>query len=106
MANLTVIQKGGNGFQCSVFCCLLLLYLRLLAQIRCTVFNVKSFGAVGDGVSDDTEAFKLAWDAACHAEESGTVLVPDGHVFMIQSTIFTGPCNSALSFKFSVPIFL
>ncbi|KAK7337661.1 hypothetical protein VNO77_18246 [Canavalia gladiata] len=63
------------------------------------VFNVKSFGAVGDGVSDDTEAFKLAWDAACHAEESGTLLVPNGHIFMIQSTIFHGPCNSNLTFK-------
>ncbi|KAG4913848.1 hypothetical protein JHK85_055238 [Glycine max] len=63
------------------------------------VFNVKSFGAVGDGVSDDTEAFKLAWDAACHAEESGTLFVPKGHIFMIQSTTFTGPCNSKLTFK-------
>ncbi|KAK7397088.1 hypothetical protein VNO78_18255 [Psophocarpus tetragonolobus] len=63
------------------------------------VFNVKSFGAVADGVSDDTEAFKLAWEAACHAEESGTILVPKGHIFLIQSTIFTGPCNSILTLK-------
>lgn len=63
------------------------------------VFNVKSFGAVGDGVSDDTQAFKLAWDTACQAEESGTLLVPNGHIFMIQSTIFTGPCKSGLTFK-------
>ncbi|XP_027349486.1 polygalacturonase At1g48100-like [Abrus precatorius] len=63
------------------------------------VFNVKSFGAVGDGISDDTEAFKLAWDTACHAEESGTILVPKAHIFLIQSTIFTGPCNFNLTFK-------
>jgi len=69
------------------------------------VFNVKSFGAVGDGVSDDTEAFKLAWDAACHAEESGTLFVPKGHIFMIQSTTFTGPCNSKLTFKVMVPCY-
>ncbi|RDY06437.1 Polygalacturonase, partial [Mucuna pruriens] len=63
------------------------------------VFNVKSFGAVGDGVSDDTEAFMLAWDTACHAQVSGTLLIPNGHVFMIQSTVFKGPCNSNLIFK-------
>lgn len=32
------------------------------------VFNVNSFGVVGDGVSDDTKAFNLAQDATCHAE--------------------------------------
>ncbi|KAK7269458.1 hypothetical protein RIF29_22184 [Crotalaria pallida] len=64
-----------------------------------SVFNVKSFGAAGDGVSDDTQAFKMAWDTACQAEESGTLLVPDGHIFMVQSTIFTGPCKSGLTFQ-------
>ncbi|KAI4349873.1 hypothetical protein L6164_010419 [Bauhinia variegata] len=63
------------------------------------VFNVRSFGAVGDGVSDDTQAFKLAWDTACQAEESATLLVPNGYIFMIQSCIFTGPCKSVLTFQ-------
>lgn len=63
------------------------------------VHNVKSFGSIGDGVSDDTQAFKLAWDTACQAEESGILLVPDGYIFMIQSTIFTGPCKTAVTFQ-------
>ncbi|KAM1490328.1 polygalacturonase At1g48100-like isoform X1 [Malus sylvestris] len=63
-----------------------------------TVFNVRSFGAVGDGVADDTQAFKMAWDSACQTEDS-EVLVPKGHSFMIQSTIFTGPCSSGLKFQ-------
>ncbi|QHN85046.1 Polygalacturonase [Arachis hypogaea] len=66
---------------------------------RSLVFDVRSFGAVGDGVSDDTQAFQLAWDTACRAEESRSLLVPKGNVFMIQSTIFTGPCLSGLTFK-------
>lgn len=62
------------------------------------VFSVLSFGAVGDGVTDDTQAFKLAWDTACQSE-SATLLVPDSYSFMVQSTIFTGPCKSSLVFQ-------
>ncbi|KAI4304242.1 hypothetical protein MLD38_039784 [Melastoma candidum] len=60
-----------------------------------TVFDVRKYGAVGDGLADDTEAFKAAWDSACGAE-STTLLVPHGHSFLIQSIIFTGPCRADL----------
>ncbi|XVF05906.1 hypothetical protein REPUB_Repub06bG0002300 [Reevesia pubescens] len=59
-----------------------------------SIFNVLDFGAIGDGMTDDTQAFKLAWDMACQ-NESAVLLVPDGHSFMLQSTIFTGPCKTA-----------
>lgn len=62
------------------------------------IFNVLSYGAVGDGVIDDTQAFKMAWDTACQVD-SAILLVPKHHSFMIQSTIFTGPCKSGLIFK-------
>lgn len=62
------------------------------------VFDVTSFGAVGDGVTDDTQAFKMAWENACQTE-SATILVPHGHSFMMQSTIFTGPCQPGLVFQ-------
>lgn len=64
-----------------------------------TVFDVRSFGAVGNGIADDTEAFNAAWDAACQVEEPAVVLVPYGYSFMIQSTFFTGPCQSRLVFQ-------
>ncbi|KAK9266703.1 hypothetical protein L1049_007356 [Liquidambar formosana] len=63
------------------------------------VFNVRTFGAIGDGITDDTEAFKATWDTACQVEESAVLLVPYGYSFMIQSTIFTGPCQSELVFQ-------
>ncbi|KAL4366741.1 hypothetical protein GQ457_05G001500 [Hibiscus cannabinus] len=62
------------------------------------VFDVRRFGAVGDGVTDDTEAFKMAWDSACQANPS-IIHVPNGFSFMIQSTIFTGPCQGGLVFQ-------
>ncbi|KAL0348150.1 UNVERIFIED_CONTAM: putative polygalacturonase [Sesamum angustifolium] len=61
-----------------------------------SVFSVVSYGAVGDGVADDTQAFKVAWDAACQADDPAVLLVPRHYTFMIQSTIFTGPCTSRL----------
>ncbi|GLJ10106.1 hypothetical protein SUGI_0122260 [Cryptomeria japonica] len=40
-------------------------------------FNIQTYGAVGDGVNDDSEAFTNAWNAACNVS-SATLLVPDG----------------------------
>ncbi|XP_060167383.1 polygalacturonase At1g48100-like isoform X1 [Lycium barbarum] len=67
-------------------------------KIDNAIFNVLSYGAVGDGVTDDTQAFKMAWDAACQVD-SAILLVPNHYSFMIQSTIFTGPCKSGLVFQ-------
>lgn len=41
------------------------------------VYNVRDFGADGDGVSTDTVAVQAAIDA-CHRDRGGTVLVPAG----------------------------
>ncbi|KAM6565696.1 hypothetical protein CsatA_024824 [Cannabis sativa] len=65
---------------------------------NCTTFDVMSFGAVGDGVADDTAAFKEAWKAACGVE-SGVVLAPADYCFKITSTIFSGPCSPGLMFQ-------
>ncbi|CAN1151049.1 Polygalacturonase At1g48100 [Linum perenne] len=62
------------------------------------IFDVRSYGAVGDGLTDDTAAFRAAWKDAC-AVESATVLAPSGFSFMITSTIFNGPCKSGLVLK-------
>lgn len=62
------------------------------------IFDVTEFGAVGDGSTDDTAAFRSAWKAACQVE-NGVVLAPSGLVFTITSTIFTGPCQPGLVFQ-------
>ncbi|KAI5565017.1 hypothetical protein BDE02_14G096300 [Populus trichocarpa] len=41
----------------------------------------------------------MAWDAACNQDDSAVILVPYGFEFMIQSTIFTGPCQGGLVFQ-------
>lgn len=64
------------------------------------LFDVRTFGAIGDGITDDTESFKMAWDTACQSESPlNVIFVPRGFSFVIQSTIFTGPCKAGLVFK-------
>ncbi|KAL9332357.1 hypothetical protein ACSQ67_001967 [Phaseolus vulgaris] len=64
------------------------------------VLDVRTFGAIGDGKTDDTESFKMAWDTACQSESAvNAILVPQGFSFLIQSTIFTGPCQSLMVLK-------
>lgn len=69
------------------------------------VYDVRMFGGVGDGVADDTDAFKTAWDSACQTH-SGVLLVPHGYTFMIQSTIFTGPCQNGFVFQVAIYTFI
>ncbi|KAK7259166.1 hypothetical protein RIF29_24766 [Crotalaria pallida] len=65
-----------------------------------SIFDVRTFGAIGDGIADDTESFKMAWDTACQSESViNVILVPQGFSFIIQSTIFTGPCQGGLVLK-------
>ena len=64
------------------------------------IFDVTSFGALGDGSADDTAAFRAAWKAAS-AVDSGVVLAPENYCFKITSTIFSGPCKPGLVFQVS-----
>ncbi|GMY06442.1 probable polygalacturonase At3g15720 [Fagus crenata] len=58
-------------------------------------FNVISYGAVGNGKTDDTEAFQKAWEDLCKATQESPILsVPKGKIFLLQSVQFSGPCKS------------
>ncbi|KAK9063453.1 hypothetical protein SSX86_017323 [Deinandra increscens subsp. villosa] len=57
--------------------------------------NVDSFGAVGDGVSDDTKAFVNAWNQACSTAKT-VLLVPPGRTYLVNATRFKGPCSGKL----------
>ncbi|KAL4195764.1 hypothetical protein AMTRI_Chr04g242690 [Amborella trichopoda] len=57
-----------------------------------TVINVKSYGAVGDGITDDTKAFLDAWEAACSIE-SAILQVPRTKTLVVKPSTFKGPCQ-------------
>ncbi|KAG8384839.1 hypothetical protein BUALT_Bualt04G0160100 [Buddleja alternifolia] len=62
-------------------------------------FNVIKYGAKGDAISDDTNAFVAAWAAACKVQGS-VMLVPSGSVFLVKPVSFSGPnCLSNIVFQ-------
>ncbi|CAM6124276.1 unnamed protein product [Calypogeia fissa] len=66
-------------------------------------FNVMTFGAVGDGTTDDSAAFLKAWTAAC-AADGGFVHAPVGFTFLVNPVTFAGPCSNAnMAFQVSAP---
>ncbi|XP_068646748.1 probable polygalacturonase At3g15720 isoform X2 [Aristolochia californica] len=74
----------------------IILVLSGLAPSIFGLFNVVDFGAVGDGRTDDTEAFKRAWIATCGAHgASSTLHIPRGKTFLLNTIMFTGKCNAS-----------
>ncbi|XP_057790087.1 polygalacturonase QRT2-like [Salvia miltiorrhiza] len=63
------------------------------------VLDVEVFGAKADGKSDNSEAFKKAWDKACNSSESMIILVPKGKIYYVKHINFTGPCHSGISLE-------
>ncbi|KAK6115499.1 hypothetical protein DH2020_007768 [Rehmannia glutinosa] len=61
------------------------------ARSNKVLVNVDGFGAVGDGVSDDSQAFVNAWKQACSTPKS-VLLVPEGRRYLVNATRFKGPC--------------
>ncbi|GAB2220480.1 hypothetical protein Drorol1_Dr00008133 [Drosera rotundifolia] len=59
------------------------------------IVSVDSFGAIGDGISDDTQAFVNAWAQACSIPKA-IFLVPPGRTYLVNATRFKGPCSKNL----------
>ncbi|EPS64926.1 hypothetical protein M569_09852, partial [Genlisea aurea] len=59
------------------------------------IANVDAFGAVGDGVADDTQAFVGAWRRACSTPKT-VFLVPKGGRYLVGATRFIGPCADSI----------
>ncbi|XP_057989479.1 polygalacturonase-like [Hevea brasiliensis] len=60
--------------------------------------NVDDFGAKAKG-TDDSEAFKKAWDKACSSNEIANIVVPENKTYLLKPVTFSGPCQSDLIFQ-------
>jgi hypothetical protein len=63
------------------------------------IVDVRSNGAVGDGKTDDTKAFKAAWELACNKSYQAKISVPKGYSFLLQPISFSGPCQNSVIFQ-------
>ncbi|GAB4825451.1 hypothetical protein Ancab_008324 [Ancistrocladus abbreviatus] len=59
------------------------------------IFNVLDYGAIGDGIADDTHAFSRAWEDVCsNTVGTPTLSIPEGKTFLLSPVAFHGPCQS------------
>ncbi|ESQ29251.1 hypothetical protein EUTSA_v10023928mg, partial [Eutrema salsugineum] len=63
-------------------------------QLQSNVVDVTSFGALGDGKTDDSKAFLEAWEKICGEKGSQTLQIPIGKTFKLRPILFKGPCKS------------
>ncbi|CAI8608304.1 unnamed protein product [Vicia faba] len=63
-------------------------------------YNVMQYGAIGDGKSDDTQAFSRAWNSACNAGGMSTLVIPSEKSFFVTKVNFSGPCDSKILIQF------
>ncbi|CAI9264062.1 unnamed protein product [Lactuca saligna] len=58
-------------------------------------YDVTSYGAKGDGNTDDSSAFLRAWDDLCgDMSPEPTMIIPSDKTFLINPVAFKGPCKS------------
>ncbi|KAK9099070.1 hypothetical protein Syun_026115 [Stephania yunnanensis] len=76
------------------------LFQHISAQIgRKHVLSVDGFGAKGDGIIDDTQAFRDAWSVACSSPSQSIVEIPAGNTYLVGPIDFAGPCKSKVTLK-------
>uniref|UniRef100_A0A1S3YIN3 Probable polygalacturonase At3g15720 n=1 Tax=Nicotiana tabacum TaxID=4097 RepID=A0A1S3YIN3_TOBAC len=66
----------------------------ILHQGLAATFDVTDYGAIGDGVTDDSQAFQQAWLDVCYDCENPTMNLPSEKLFLLSPILFQGPCNS------------
>ncbi|KAL7594416.1 hypothetical protein Lser_V15G28195 [Lactuca serriola] len=88
------IDFKGMGFLMAVL--LSLLCLSFGSKITsATTYDVTSYGAKGDGNTDDSSAFLRAWDDLCGDQSpEPTLIIPSDKTFLISPVAFNGPCKS------------
>ncbi|XP_020160063.1 probable polygalacturonase At1g80170 isoform X2 [Aegilops tauschii subsp. strangulata] len=61
------------------------------------LLSLDDFGAVGDGIADDTQALVDAWTAACASTNGHVVIhVPAGRSYQIWPVTLAGPCRDEI----------
>ncbi|KAM6546910.1 hypothetical protein CsatB_027646 [Cannabis sativa] len=71
-----------------------MLIILALPTLSTSSFNVlMGFGAKPNGLTDSTNAFLRAWEAACTSTHAALIYVPKGR-YLLRPLAFKGPCKS------------
>ncbi|VAH55455.1 unnamed protein product [Triticum turgidum subsp. durum] len=65
------------------------------------LLSLDDFGAVGDGIANDTQAFVDAWKAACATGGTIYLNVPAGKSYQIWPVTLAGPCRGEIKLMIS-----
>nr|XP_043624230.1 probable polygalacturonase At1g80170 [Erigeron canadensis] len=68
---------------------------------RALVLNVKDYGAVGDGVQDDTQVLEDVWNMACSSKVESRIIIPVTSYCLVGPISFGGPCHSKVTLTIS-----
>src|SRR6187551_2692233 len=81
---MTYLIKNAFNLFFAIFC---FQSLSIYGIDKVKIYNVRDFGAIGDGVTLDTKAFQAAIDKASVGSQKNQVLIPGGYKFLIGSII-------------------
>ncbi|KAK4371510.1 hypothetical protein RND71_010985 [Anisodus tanguticus] len=68
-------------------------------EAKVTTINVDNFGAIGDGSTDDTNAFQKAWKDACSSSTIVNFVVSQNKKYLLKPIKFSGPCKSSITMQ-------
>ncbi|KAK7261923.1 hypothetical protein RIF29_28247 [Crotalaria pallida] len=68
-------------------------------SITTKTFNVLNYGAIGDGITNDSPAFQKAFKDVCQSKSDISRLdVPAGRTYLLTPITFSGPCKSTYTY--------
>ncbi|XP_002276688.3 exopolygalacturonase [Vitis vinifera] len=90
-----------------VFCMLMFFLVSTSSVVlgKPAVLNVKDYGAVADGKTDNSRAFLEAWEAACEQQGTSVITVPRGGKYYVRQVAFTGPCKGSITFLIQADLY-
>ncbi|KAG2381046.1 polygalacturonase protein [Vigna angularis] len=66
-----------------------------MVEFKNTIYDVRNYGANGNGKSDDSKALMDAWNDICGRQGTPTLLIPQNRVFLVKrNIIMKGPCKA------------